>query len=184
MSNEAQGKTPAQALSDLADSVTLLRHDFEKLRNSTPNKEQAKFVADLLEDSANLMTKTASETDKELRRVSKTARQETLRIAATAAEHAVQEVGKKLDSRASKTFDMYRTAAEEARREARSYRGGFWTRIALSAVVGAFLGALAMLVTQGVVAARDFGAYPQIYCAAAGGSTGTNESGDYCVVYY
>ncbi len=69
-------------------------------------------------------------------------------------------------------------AAEEARREAWPWFGGFsWVWLVSMLATGAVIGALAMAWIQGRGDAREFGLFPRIYCGTAGGQVVEQDNG-------
>lgn len=182
MTDATKGKSPVQSL---VDEITLLRHDFEKLRGSHPSKEEAALIAKTLMESAELMSVASQKAEKDLSRLAHRAQQEAFELSRSTASRAIKDVEASLRSSANQTFDHYRTAAEEARRTSWRYFGGFWVWLLSMLALGALIGALTAFWVQGLISAKEFGDYPRIFCSSAGGETGTTEDGGrYCVFFY
>lgn len=168
----------------LADELTLIRHDVEKLQRTSLGKDEAKALNKQLTDGVAQMAsagpRVQAAIEQRLERVAKDVRVEAARAAESAARAAIR------DSHAESLAaarDLSQ-AAGEARRQAWRYFGGFWVWLVAMLATGALLGALAALWLTGKDDARLFGRFPGVYCVSAGGTVvELDNGGSYCGVW-
>lgn len=132
----------------LADELTLIRHDVEKLQRTSLGKDEAKALNKQLTDGVAQMAsagpRVQAAIEQRLERVAKDVRVEAARAAESAARAAIR------DSHAESLAaarDLSQ-AAGEARRQAWRYFGGFWVWLVAMLSLGALLGALAASATE------------------------------------
>lgn len=175
------GKDPFQIL---ADELTLIRHDVEKLQRTSLGKDEAKALNKQLTDGVTQMAGTGPKVqaaiEQRLEQVAEKVRLETTRAAESAAREAIR--GAHAESLAA-AKDLSQ-AAGEARRQAWRYFGGFWVWLLSMLATGALLGALAALWLTGQDNAEAFGLFPRIYCERAGGViVKLDGGGSYCAIW-
>lgn len=169
----------------LADELTLIRHDVEKLQRTSLGKDEAKALNKQLTDGVTQMAGTGPKVqaaiEQRLEQVAEKVSLEATRAAESAAREAIRAShGESLA--AAKDLSQ---AAGEARRQAWRYFGGFWVWLVSMLATGALLGALAALWLTGQDNAEAFGSYPRLFCEAAGGQSSANEAGqEACVFWY
>ena len=168
----------------LADEITLIRVDMERLQRTSLNKDEAKALNEKLVQGVASMAQTGQAVYEAISermdlRLEKLAI-DTILAATDAARGAVEK------SHAQSIFaakDLAK-AAGEARREAWRYFGGFWVWLASVGAAGVVLGGLAVFWLQGRADASAFGEHPSIYCTSAGGQIVTNPEGrKFCAMW-
>ena len=191
----------------LADEITLIRKDIERLQRTSLNKDEAKNLNEVLvksldrmsgtgdfvlEESAKILDGRLATFGVDIAGLAQNLRIVIVNVAAEASEKAVQTINRES---ISATKDLLKTiqathqetiasardltrSAREAHREALRYFGGFWVWISCVGSVGCLLGALAAFWMTGRDDARAFGAYPSLYCRDAGGDRRELETQD------
>ena len=161
----------------LADEITLIRSEIERLQRTSLNKDEAKALHKIVTEKADDMLEMGPlierTVDGKLNLFIATLANEAVK----AAEDAVIQS----HAESIKSAHKLTVAAGEARKEAWRYFGGFWVWIASVGALGAVLGSLATVTIQGRGDAEAFGTFPGLYCERAGGSKVTNTAGTrYC----
>ena len=168
----------------LADELTLIRKDMDKLQRTSLDKQEAEALHKTLAQAVGRMDRAAQDVPQTLKGALKADRDQMIRNATEAATRAAQgvmsEIRHDLDNERAKLSQ----AAGEARREVWRWFGGFWVWLASVGAAGALLGALAAFWIGGTIAARDFGDHPGIFCGGAGGQVvKQNDGSSYCAVW-
>lgn len=176
------GKDPFQIL---ADEITLIRGDVERLQRTSLDKDEAKELHKVVATGVADMRKISPELqqilDARLREAMADVKNKTRYAAHEAAERAVIES----HAESIKAAHKLTVAAGEARREAWRYFGGFWVWIVSVGALGAVLGSLATVAVQGRGDAEAFGLLPRLYCERAGGENLTTKDGrSGCMVWH
>jgi len=132
-------KDPFQTL---ADELTLIRNDMERLQRTSLDKEDAETLHQVLVEGVERMfevgPKVQQQIDQRLLAVAQVVKEEATRAAQSAARDAITKSHE--ESRAA--AQSLSQAAGEARREAWRYFGGFWVWIISMLATGAVLGVL------------------------------------------
>ena len=168
----------------LADELTLIRKDMDRLQRTSLDKDEAKKLNQIVTAAVLKMAKTAEDAPGEIQGALEADRDQMARsatqAATRAAESAMAGIRHDLDNERAKLSQ----AAGEARREAWRWFGGFWVWLASMLATGALLGALATVWLTGRSDAREFGQFPGIYCGGAGGQVvEQNDGSSYCAVW-
>ena len=168
----------------LADEITLIRVDMERLQRTSLNKDEAKALNQQLTQGVERMAQTGQAVYEAISermdlRLEKMA-METILAATDAASGAI---AKNHAETIAAARDLSK-AAGEARREAWRYFGGFWVWLASVGAAGVVLGLLVAFWMTGRGDAREFGDYPGVYCTTAGGEIVTNPEGrQFCAIW-
>lgn len=168
----------------LADEITLIRVDMERLQRTSLNKDEAKALNQQLVQGVASMAQTGQAVYEAISermdmRLEKLAI-ETILAAKDAASGAI---AKNHAETIAAARDLSK-AAGEARREAWRYFGGFWVWLASVGAAGAILGLLAAFLIMGRGDAREFGQYPRVYCTSAGGQIQEQADGSsFCAIW-
>lgn len=168
----------------LADEITLIRVDMERLHRTSLNKDEAKALNKEIVEGVDSMARTGQAVYEAISermdlRLEKLAI-ETILAATNAASGAIAKNHAQTIAAAK---DLSK-AAGEARREAWRYFGGFWVWLASVGAGGAILGLLAALLIMGRGDAREFGQYPRVYCTSAGGQIQERADGSsFCAIW-
>ena len=167
----------------LADEITLIRSEIEKLQRTSLDKDEAKALHGIVVKSVADLQKVLPTLERSIERQLFTSmeavREEAVKAAREAAERAVVQSHARSIEEAGKLS----RAAGEARREAWRYFGGFWVWIASVGSLGVVLGALGLFFLQGRADAVQFGAHTGIFCGSADGRKFTaNDGKEYCGV--
>lgn len=182
----------------LADEITLIRKDIERLQRTSLNKDEAKNLNEVLvksldrmsgtgdyvlEESAKILDGRLATFGADIAGLAQNLRTVIVNVAAEASEKAVQTINRES---ISATKDLLKTieathqetiasardltrSARGAHRETLRYFGGFWVWICCVGSVGCLLSALAAFWMTGRDDARAFWPYPSLYCRDAGG---------------
>lgn len=170
----------------LADELTLIRRDIERLQRTSLDKTEAQAVEGKIQlGLENMITvgdqivaavhENVAETAQGLKLQIFEASKLFTEIATTTAKAEAAEAAR----------DHVR-AAEALRREASRRFGGLWVWIGCFSAVSALLGVLATLWIGGTISAHDFGeGYSAKYlCESAGGTKLHNKEGrEYCAIW-
>ena len=168
----------------LADEITLIRVDMERLQRTSLNKDEAKALNEKLVQGVASMAQTGQAVYEAISermdvRLEKLAI-DTILATTDAARGAVEK------SHAQSIFaakDLAK-AAGEARREAWRYFGGFWVWLASIGSAGVVLGLLVAFWITGRGDAGQFGQYPGVYCTTAGGQIQEQADGSsFCAIW-
>lgn len=169
----------------LADELTLIRKDMDKLQRTSLDKKEAHALHEIVADGVEQMHQTGTQVqeaiDRRLLAVAAVVRDS----ASEAAESAVRDLLDKNHAETLKAAKSLSQAAGEARREAWRWFGGFWVWLASVGALSALLAVLATVWIIGRGDAREFGKYPRIYCSPAGGEDLSNTAGrEGCMFWY
>ena len=167
----------------LADEITLIRGEVERLQRTSLDKDEAKALHEVVAAGVADMRKISPELqqilDARLREALADVKNKTRYAAHEAAESAV------VDSHAASVKAAQRLLddAATARRQAWRTFGNFGAWIAVTAAVCLLCGSLATMALQGRADAREFGRVADIYCGSANGKKFTANDGiEYCAV--
>ena len=168
----------------LADELTLIRKDMDRLQRTSLDKDEAKKLNQIVTAAVLKMAKTAEDAPGEIQGALEADRDQMARsatqAATRAAESAMAGIRHDLDNERAKLSQ----AAGEARREAWRWFGGFWVWLASVGAAGALIGALAAFWVGGEIAAQEFGDYPGIFCGSAGGQVVEQDNGGtFCAIW-
>ena len=169
----------------LADEITLIRGEIERLQRTSLDKDEAKALHKIVVTGVADLQKASPALERSIERQLFTSmeavREEAVRAARGAAETAVVQSHARSIEEAGKLS----RAAGEARMEAWRYFGGFWVWIVAMASLGAVLGVLATVFVQGKGNAEAFGLLPRLFCERAGGENLTTKDGrSGCMVWH
>jgi hypothetical protein len=169
----------------LADELTLIRKDMDKLQRTSLDKKEAHALHEIVADGVEQMHQTGTQVqeaiDRRLLAVAAVVRDSS----SEAAESAVRDLLDKNHAETLKAAKSLSQAAGEARREAWRWFGGFWVWLASVGALSALLAVLATVWITGRGDAREFGKYPRIYCSPAGGEDLSNTAGrEGCMFWY
>lgn len=161
----------------LADELTLIRHDIERLQRTSLNKDEAKALHKIVTEKADDML----EMGPLVERTVESKLNVFLGMLGNDAVRAAEDAVIKSHAESIKAAHRLSVAAGEARKEAWRYFGGFWVWIVSVGALGAVLGVLATVAIQGRGDAEAFGVFPGLYCEKAGGTKVTSSAGTrYC----
>lgn len=168
----------------LADELTLIRKDMDKLQRTSLDKDEAQALHQIVAQAVKNMQHATKAAPGEIRATLQADRDQmahsATQAATRAAESAVAGIRHDLDNERAKLSQ----AAGEARREAWRWFGGFWVWLTSMLATGAIIGALAMAWIAGRGDAREFGQFPSIYCGTAGGQVVEQDNGSsYCAIW-
>lgn len=167
----------------LADELTLIRQDMDKLQRTSLSKADAEALHEIVADAVDDMQRATREAPAALQGALKVDREQMARNASQAAAEAAQGVlGDIREQLAQERLRLSR-AAGEARREAWRWFGGFWVWLVSVGALGAVLGLVAAFWLIGRGDAREFGRYPSIYCGSAGGQVVERDDASFCAVW-
>ena len=167
----------------LADEITLIRGEVERLQRTSLDKDEAKALHKIVAKSVVDIQKTVpgiqQGVENQLREAMHTVGHRATSAAHDAAERAVVQSHAASIEAAQRMLDD----AGTARREAWRYFGGFWVWLASVGALGAVIGALGLFAIQGRADAKEFGRYPGVFCGSAGGRRFEDTDGSvYCAV--
>jgi len=136
----------------LADELTLIRKDMDRLQRTSLDKEDAEALHAMLAEGVDQMCKVGPQVqkaiDNRLLAVAGVIREDTTKAAASAAEGAIEKT--RADSlQAARSLSQ---AAGEARRQAWRYFGGFWVWLSAMLATGVVLG---LLIAYGMETAKS-----------------------------
>ncbi len=174
------GKDPFQIL---ADEITLIRTEIERLQRTSLNKDEAKALHKIVTEKADDMLEMGPLVERavesKLNVFVAMLGNEAVNAAQDAAERAVTHS----HGEASKAAETLLQDAHRARRIALTQSGGFWSWIALTAAVCLMGGALATMAMQGRGDAKEFGRFASLYCSTAGGEKVIgSDRAEYCAI--
>ena len=168
----------------LADEITLIRHDMERLQRTSLNKDEAKALNQEVAKGVQLMANAAPAVYEAISARLDLAIDKIRRETVTAAREATSGAIEKSHAESLDAARSLSKAAGEARREAWRYFGGFWVWLASVGAAGVVLGLLVAFWMTGRGDAREFGDYPGVYCTTAGGEIVTNPEGrQFCAIW-
>ena len=161
----------------LADEITLIRVDMERLQRTSLNKDEAQALSQEVAKGVKQMANAAPAVYEAISSRLDLAIDKIRREAVTAAREATSGAIEKSHAESIFAAKDLAKAAGEARREAWRYFGGFWVWLASVGAAGVVLGLLVAFWMTGRGDARAFGEYPSIYCTSAGGKIVANPEG-------
>ena len=168
----------------LADELTLMRGDMDRLQRTSLNKDEAKALNDIVAEAAEFMAQTTKAAPGEIQAVLKADRDQMARSATQAATEAVERGMTGMTHAVTKECARLSEGNRKAIRSKWSWDGQLALMLFGALATGAFLGAVVEVVIQGRADARDFGNFPGIYCGAAGGQIMERTDGStYCWVW-
>lgn len=168
----------------LADEITLIRLDMERLQRTSLNKDEAKALNQEVAKGVQLMANAAPAVYEAISARLDLAIDKIRREAVTAAREAASGAIEKSHAESLDAARSLSKAAGEARREAWRYFGGFWVWLASVGAAGVVLGLLVAFWMTGRGDAREFGDYPGVYCTTAGDEIVTNPEGrQFCAMW-
>jgi hypothetical protein len=182
----------------LADEITLIRKDMDRLQRTSLDKDEAKALSVeltaaldnlsgtgefIIEQNTKVLDERLTALSAVVVEVAKKFGTHVSTVATEATKNAVETVNresvvaaktlqKSVDEANQKSAaaaqDLLR-GAKEAHREALRRFGGFWVWLGCVGATGAVLGLLTAFWMTGRDNAKAFGAYPGLYCRDAGG---------------
>ena len=168
----------------LADELTLVRGDMDRLQRTSLNKDEAKALNDIVAKAAEFMAQTTKAAPGEIQAVLKADRDQMAHSATQAATEAAERAVTKMEQAVTKQCARLSEATHKARRAMWFWNGELALMLGAAVAVGAFLGVLAMAGIQGRGDGREFGKNPGFYCGAAGGRIMERTDGStYCWVW-
>lgn len=168
----------------LADEITLIRHDMERLQRTSLNKDEAKALSQEVAKGVKQMANAAPAVYEAISSRLDLAIDRIRREAVTAAREATSGAIEKSHAKSINAARDLAKAAGEARREAWRYFGGFWVWLTSVGAAGVVLGLLAAFLIMGRGDAREFGQYPRVYCTSAGGQIQEQADGSsFCAIW-
>jgi hypothetical protein len=168
----------------LADELTLIRKDMDRLQRTSLDKDEAEALHEIVAEAVTDMQRATREAPQALQRALKGDRDRMAQFATEAATGAAERVLGDIREQLAQERAKLSQAAGEARREAWRWFGGFWVWLASMLATGAVIGALAMAWIAGRGDAREFGQFPSIYCGTAGGQVVEQDNGSsYCAIW-
>ena len=132
----------------LADELTLLRHDMDKLQRTSLSRDEAEALNQIVAKAVADMRQATKEAPQAIRSALKVDRDELASVTTDAAVEAITDVLKDVRDQLAQERTRFAQAAGEARREAWRWFGGFWVWLAAMLATGAFLGLLAAYITE------------------------------------
>ena len=147
----------------LADELTLMRGEVDRLQRTSLNKDEASKLNDIVAKAAEFMAQTTKAAPAEIQAALKADRDQMAHSAVLVATEAAQSVMTEIRHDLTNECVRLSEAAGEARREVWRWFGGFWVWLTSMLAAGALFGVLAMAGIQGRGDAREFGKNPRFY---------------------
>lgn len=169
----------------LADELTLLRHDMDKLQRTSLSKNEAEALNQIVAKAVADMRQATKEAPQAIRSALKVDRDELASVTTDAAVEAITDVLKDVRDQLAQERTRFAQAAGEARREAWRWFGGFWVWLAAMLATGAFLGLLAAYGTETAKAYFSVGDMARYSCERSWvrGVRGESQGQGYCVLW-
>ena len=136
----------------LADELTLIRKDMDRLQRTSLNKQEADDLHSFLAESVGKMHADTLKAPQAVRSALKADRDRMAQDATQAATAAAERVLGDIREQLAQERQKLTQAAGEARREAWRYFGGFWVWLAAMLATGVVLG---LLIATGMETARS-----------------------------
>ncbi len=136
----------------LADELTLIRKDMDRLQRTSLDKDEAETLHQILAEAVTGMQKATREAPQALQSALKADRDQMARKATESATEAAERVLGDVRSQLSQERQRLSQAAGEARRQAWRYFGGFWVWLAAMLATGVVLG---LLIAYGMETAKS-----------------------------
>ena len=153
----------------LADELTLIRHDIERLQRTSLNKDEANALHKIVTEKADDMLEMGPLVERAVERKLALSMVEVAENASRAAQEAAERAVTHSQGEAAKAAETLLQDAHRARRIALQHQGRFWVWIATAAAVCLLCGSLATMAIQGRADAMAFGTFTSLYCSSAGG---------------
>lgn len=174
------GKDPFQIL---ADEITLIRTEIERLQRTSLNKDEAKALHDHVAASVAELRKAAPALEASMERKMTSTMAVIKDNTAIAADKGAKGAVMGAHAESVKAAQMLLRDAETARRQSWRTFGSFGAWIALTAALCLSVGALATMAIQGRADAVAFGQFTGLYCYSVDGRKFTaNDGKEYCGV--
>ena len=168
----------------LADELTLVRGDMDRLQRTSLNKDEAKALNDIVAKAAEFMAQTTKAAPAEIQAALKADRDQMAYSATQVATEAAQGVMTEIRHDLTNECVRLSEAARKAIRSKWLWDGELALMLVAAVAIGAFLGAVVEVVIQGRGDGRDFGRFPGIYCETAGGQIMERTDGSsYCWIW-
>lgn len=136
----------------LADELTLIRKDMDRLQRTSLDKDEAQALHQIVAEAVADMRKATRETPQALQSALKADRDRMAREATESATEAAERVLGDIRTQLSQERQRLTQAAGEARREAWRYFGGFWVWLATILATGVVLG---LVIAYGMETAKS-----------------------------
>lgn len=136
----------------LADELTLIRKDMDRLQRTSLSKDEAQALHQIVAEAVADMRKATREAPQALQSALKADRDRMARTAAESATAAAERVLGDIRGQLSQERQRLSQAAGEARREAWRYFGGFWVWLSAMLAIGVILG---LVIAYGMETARS-----------------------------
>ena len=167
----------------LADEITLIRSEIEKLQRTSLDKDEAKALHDHVAASVAELRKAAPALEASMDRKMTSAMAVIKDNTATAADESAKGAVMGAHAESVKAAKMLLRDAETARRQSWRTFGNFGAWIAITAALCLSVGSLATMAIQGRADAREFARFTGLYCSTADGRKFTaNDEKEYCAV--
>jgi hypothetical protein len=136
----------------LADELTLIRKDMDRLQRTSLDKDEAQALHQIVAKAVADMRKATREAPQALQSALSADRDLMSRTATESATEAAERVLGDIRGQLSQERQRLTQAAGEARREAWRYFGGFWVWLAAMLATGVVLG---LVIAYGMETARS-----------------------------
>lgn len=136
----------------LADELTLIRKDMDRLQRTSLDKDEAQALHQIVTEAVADMRKATRETPQALQSALKADRDRMGQKATESATEAAVRVLGDIREQLTQERQKLSQAAGEARRQAWRYFGGFWVWLAAMLATGVVLG---LLIAYGMETARS-----------------------------
>ena len=170
----------------LADELTLLRHDMDKLQRTSLSKDEAEALNQIVAKAVADMRQATTEAPQAIRSALKVDRDKLASVTTDAAVEAITDVLKDVRDQLAQERTRFAQAAGEARREAWRWFGGFWVWLAAMLATGAFLGLLAAYITEAgeaLVEVADMVPYACEWSIVGGQLIEQDDGSSYCLFW-
>ena len=137
----------------LADELTLIRKDMDKLQRTSLDKDEAKTLHKVVANGVKQMNESGATVQEAIDRRLVAVAAVVRDSASEAAESAVRDLLSKNHAETLKAAQSLSQAAGEARRQAWRYFGGFWVWLTSMLATGIILG---LLLAYGTETAKSF----------------------------
>lgn len=136
----------------LADELTLIRKDMDRLQRTSLDKDEAQALHQIVAEAVADMRKATREAPQALQSVLQADRRQMAQKATESATEAAERVLGDIRAQLSQERQRLTQAAGEARREAWRYFGGFWVWLASMLATGVVLG---LVIAYGMETAKS-----------------------------
>ena len=136
----------------LADELTLIRKDMDRLQRTSLDKDEAEALHQIVAEAVADMRKATREAPQALQSALKADRGQMAQKATESATEAAERVLGDIRAQLSQERQKLTQAAGEARRQAWRYFGGFWVWLAAMLATGVVLG---LVIAYGMETARS-----------------------------